>query len=171
MIYKRKKSKIKIALALLVPVLLLLIIFRVELKDYVFGDKLKVLSIKESVFFIESDSKSSNLEKLSTIDENKGIMIFTMANSSVNIEDISKKFSGELLIGRIKREGEVFDGYSSDKNMVGIVAKDTKVEILTHYDSSWYYVKEVESEKTFWVSEDILSFPYTPKVNSDILTD
>ncbi|MGB3366787.1 MAG: SH3 domain-containing protein, partial [Acidaminobacteraceae bacterium] len=172
MIYRRKRSKLKITLVLLIPIVLLLVIFRVDLKEYVFGDKLKVLSIKESVFFIESDVKSkANLEKLPALDENKGIMIFTMANSSVNIEDITKKFSGEVLIGRIRKEAETFDGYSVDKNMIGTIAKDTKVEILTHYDSAWYYVKAIDSESASWVSEDVLSFPYTPRIKSDVLTN
>jgi len=172
MIYRRKRSKIKITLALLIPIVLLLVIFRVDLKEYVFGDKLKVLSIKESVFFIENDAKSdANLEKLSAVDENKGIMIFTMANSSVNIEDITKKFSGEVLIGRIRKDGDLFDGYSVDKKTLGTILKDTKVEILTHYDSAWYYVKALDSESASWVSEDILSFPYTPRTKSDLLTN
>lgn len=171
MIYRRKKSKMKIMLALLIPIVLL-IIFRVDLKEYVFGDKLKVLSSKESVFFIENDPKSdANIEKLSAVDENKGIMIFTMANSSVNIEEITKKFSGEVVIGRIRKDADSFDGYSADKKTLGTILKDTKVEILTHYNSAWYYVKPLESEDASWVSEDMLSFPYTLRTKSDILTN
>lgn len=172
MIYRKKRSKLKIALALLIPVILLLIIFRVDLREYVFGDKLKVLGSKESVFFIEGKSKGEvDVDKLSTIDENKGIMIFTMDNSSVDIEEISKKFSGEIIMGRIRKDADSFDGYSSDKTKVKTILKDTRVEILSHYNSSWYYVKEENSENASWVSEDMLRFPYTPRTKKDILTD
>jgi len=172
MIYRRKRSKLKITIALLISIVLLIIIFRVDLDEYVFGDKLKVLSIKESVFFIESDTKNDdNAEKLSNVDENKGIMIFTIANSSVNIEDITKKFSGEVVIGRIRKDADSFDGYSMDKKTIGTILKDTKVEILTHYDSAWYYVKPLESDDASWVSEEMLRFPRTQRTKSDVLTN
>lgn len=172
MIYRRKRSKMKIALALLIPIVILLIIFRADIKEYAFGDKLKVLGNKESLFFIKDDGNSDvNVKKLSAIDENKGIMIFTIDNSDVNIEDISKKFSGEVIVGRVRKDADSFDGYSADKKNLGIILKDTKVEILTHYNSAWYYVKPLESDNAAWVSEDMLRFPYTPRTKKDILTD
>lgn len=172
MIYKRKRNKMKIFLALLLPVFLLLVIFRVDIKAYLVADKLKVLGTKESVFFLkEEDDSSKNIKKLSVSDENKGIMIFTIDNSSVDIESIKDKFSGEKLIGRIKKDADIYDGYSSDRAKLGVLVKDTKVEILKHYNSTWYYVRAIESDEKVWVSDDLLSFPYTPRRKKSILTD
>lgn len=172
MIYKRKRSKVKILLAIVILVIIVLFIFRFDLKNHVFGDRLKVLSSKESLFFVKNKTNlEDSVAKLAVLDENKGIMIFTIENSDVNLEDITKKFSGEELIGRIRRDADTFDGYSSDQKVKVNLLKDTKVEILSHYDSEWYYIKPIDGGEAVWINEEMLRMPYTPKTKLDVLTD
>lgn len=172
MMYRRKNRKLKMILVVLIPIVLLVVVFRFDIKEYIFGNKLKVLGNKESVFFIKDKMDTTDGSKnMPVLDQNKGIMIFTVDNSDVNIEDIAKKFAGEKLIGRIKRDADGYDGYSLDQEIETRLLKDTKVEILSHYKDTWYYVKPIEEGIATWVSEEKLSFPYTSRVKVDELTD
>ncbi len=173
MIYKRKNNKTKKIMALIFALaLLLLLLFRMQIKGLLFSDDLKVLNSRESEFFIEKEKNRENIgTSKSKDDETKGIMIFTQDNSSVDIEEIREKFSGESIIAKTKSDSDLYDGHGPDKEVIASLEAGSKVEVLTSFDSAWYYVKLVDGDLTAWISEDMLRFPYTPKLKKDLLTD
>lgn len=170
--YRKKRSSFKIFIIFLGIILIVLgIFFRDDIRKFIIGNILEELGKREKAYFISENSASSDYQNiLEESSETEGIMIFTTANTNLDLELIKEKFKKEEITGTVRRDGMTYDGYGTDKRESVTALKGTKVKVLSHYKSNWYYVNEVDTETFYWINEDNLKLSRTPKLKDDILS-
>lgn len=170
--YRKRRSNLKPIMIILSIILIVLgIFFRDNIRKYIIGNILEELGKREKAYFISEKSVSGDYKNiLESSSETEGIMIFTIDNTNLDLESIKEKFKKEEITGTIRRDGMSYDGYGTDKRELDNVIKGTKVNVLSHYKSNWYYVNEIDTDKKLWISEDNLRLSRTPKLKEDVLT-
>lgn len=170
--YRKKRNGLKVFMIFLGIILIVLgIFFRDDIRKFIIGNILEELGKREKAYFISENSASVDYKNiLESSSETEGIMIFTSSNTNLDLEVIKEKFKKEEITGTVRRDGMTYDGYGTDKRESVTAIKGTKVNVLSHYKSNWYYVNEIDTDTYYWISEDNLKLSRTPKLKDDVLS-